>query len=238
MLIPVWRGEFGLKVRFHVPQVYAMGSGHVIEIEQGEEALYPLAKEWRVVPRAADSARRLSPKRSGRPEKRFQPVPHVAQGITADVVICPRRRDYGSAKNWPHWEALAELPGAFAAGAPDSSYYVACPRAWDYPRFLDASIEALRTARLCIATDAGLAHLAVLCGTPLLLITHRGLVAPGPQMDDRGKVLQGAYWPVRFEQYYQAANHMGSMIEMIDGWEHPLRVERRALELMGAVAPC
>jgi hypothetical protein len=231
MLIGSWTGELGMKIRWHVPQTYALGPGHIIEIEAGDEALYPLAAEWRIVPRVHDNARKVRPTRGGKPEKRFRPVPHVAQGITADVVICPRKRAYGSAKNWPHWSMLAELPGAFAAGAPDSSYDVDCPRAWDHARFLDASIEALRGARLCIATDAGLAHLAVLCGTPLLLITHRGLVAPGPQVDEHGRVTTAAYWPVRFEQYYRAANHCGSLIEMIDGWEHPERVAARALEL-------
>jgi hypothetical protein len=133
---------------------------------------------------------------------------------------------------------LAELPGAFAAGAPDSSYDVDCPRAWDHARFNDAAIEALRSARLCIATDSGNAHLAVLCGTPLLLVTYRGLIAPGPVLDERGRAMQPAYWPVRYQQYYAAANHTGSPIEMIDGWEHPLRVVRRAMNILEEVSLC
>lgn len=233
MRVPVWRGEFGLKIRFHVPQTYALGRGHTIEIEEGEEALYPLAAEWRVVPRQHDDRRQLSPVRSGRAELRFVPEPHVPHEVEARVVLCPRKRKYGSEKNWPYWDMLQNLPGAFAAGAPDSSYRLKCECAWDYERFLDASIAAMRQALLCVSTDAGLAHLAVLCGTPLLLITHRGLVAPGPQRDAKGKVTTPAYWPVRFEEYYVKANHTGSMIEMIDGWEHPDRVVERVLELVG-----
>lgn len=227
MIIRAWPGEFGLKVRYHVPQAYALGAGHVIEIEEGEEALYPLAAEWRVVPRAADRKRHGRPPTLG-PERRFIPEPHVRQGVAADVVICPRRREYGSAKNWPHWQALAGLPGAFAAGAPDSSEDVDCPRAWDYGRFLDASIEAMRGARLVVATDAGLAHLAVLCGAPLLLITHRGRVAPGPVINSRGRVAQTRYWPVRLDEYYHAANHTGSPIATIDGWDDPDAVAEAA----------
>ena len=232
-MIPAFRGEFGLKVRYHVPQVYAMGPGHVIEIEEGEEALYPLASEWRIVPRVEDSTRRKSPKRKGR-EGRFIPEPHVSQGVSARVVICPRLRSYGSAKNWPHWDMFAGIDGVFAAGAPDSSYEVSCPRAWDYSRFLDASIEAIRSARLVVATDAGLAHLAVLCGTPLLMVTHRGLVAPGPVLDERGRAMMPEYWPVRWEEYYVAANHMGVHMERVyDGWTNPEKVVARALELAG-----
>jgi hypothetical protein len=235
MLIPAFKGEFGLKLRYHVPRVYALGAGHVIEIEAGEEALYPLAKEWRVVPRGNDD-RRYGPGAThpGKAEQRFVPEPYVRQGVAADVVICPRKRNYGAQKNWPHWFHLSCLPGVFAAGAPDSSFDVDCPRAWDYARFLDASIEALRSARLCIATDAGLAHLAVLCGTPLLIITYRGLVAPGPIMSFTGRMIKPAYWPVKFDEYYAEANHTGSPIELIDGWEHPERVVERVLELTAA----
>jgi hypothetical protein len=235
VIVPAFRGELGLKIRYHVPWVYAKGPGHVVEIEEGEEALYPLAAEWRIVPRNQDDSRHGGPGRL-QPQKRFVPEPYVRQGITADLVLCPRKRNYGSSKNWNVWPWLAlqlEVDGfnVFAAGAPDSSYDVACPRAWDYPRFLDASIEAMRSARLVIATDAGLAHLAVLCGAPLLLITHRGLVAPGPVTDSKGRVFRPEYWPVRLQEYYRDANHTGSPIEAVDGWMHPERVLEKAKEM-------
>lgn len=225
--------ELGLKIRYPVPWAYALGVGYVVNCEPGEEALWPLALEHRIVPRVHDDTRRKGPGVRF-PQKRFVPEPHVAQGIKADVVICPRLRKHGPTKNWPHWDALTELPGVFASGAPDSSYEVNVPRAWDYARYLDASIEAMRSARLCIATDAGLAHLAVLCGTPLLLITYRGLVAPGAVIDADGRVIQRAYWPVKWREYYESANHTGAHMEMLDGWEHPERVLQRARELMGA----
>lgn len=228
MLIRAWRGEFGLRLRYFVPQVYALGRGHTIEIERGEEALFPLADEWRIVERAPDGSRHGRPPRIGR-ELRFVPEPHVPQDIRADIVICPRLRTYGEAKNWPHWHRLAELPGVFAAGAPDSSFNVKCERAWDYDRFLDASIEAMRSARLVIATDAGLAHLAVLCGAPLLLITHEGRVAPGPVISSSGRTAQRQYWPVRLDEYYHAANHMSAPIDTVDGWNDPDAVLRAAM---------
>lgn len=230
-------GEFGLLLRFVVPHVHALclERPRIVEAEVGTEALWPLAAELRMVPRPNDDTRQKGPGRRF-PEARFVPEPFIRQGIKADVVICPRLRKHGSAKNWPHWSALTDLPGVFAAGAPDSSYDLAmldAPRAWDYARFLDASIEAIRSARLVIATDAGLAHLAVLCGTPLLLIAYQGLVAPGPVMNADGRIVQRAYWPVKWADYYESANHTGAHLEMIDGWENPERVKARALELMG-----
>lgn len=237
VLIRAYRGEFGLKVRYHVPWVYAQGRGHTIEIEEGEEALYPLARRWNILPRAHDNDRRGGPgKRS--PVRWFVPAPHVVQNIgTYDVVVCPRRRLYGDAKNWDAWlqvtHSLQEMSvPVFAAGAPDSSYNVQCPRAWDYTRFLDASIEAMLSARLVVATDAGLAHLAVLCGRPVLLVTFRGLVAPGPVRDTSGHVFRRQYWPVRWREYYEAANHQNAPLEMIDGWEHPERVVRRVAQII------
>lgn len=231
-MIPAFRGELGHKVMFHAPWVYAKGPGHVVEIEEGDEALYPLAKEWRVVPRAADSERRRPAKLSG-PFKRFVPEPHVRQNVGAPgVVICPRKRDYGARKNWFGWHLLAsEIPYVFAAGAPDSSdTEVDCESAWHYKRFLDATIEAMRSAWLVVATDAGLAHLAVMCGAPLLLVTYRGLTAPGPQVDANGRIMKPNYGSVDLERYingYETTN-----IELFDGWERPHEVLERALQVV------
>ena len=247
-VIEAFRGEFGLMVRYHVPVVYAMGPGHVIEIEQGNEALYPLAAEWRVVPRTAEDTPEASRARSGigrprlkGPEKRFVPEPHVPQGVSADVVIAPRMRHYGASKNWRHWPLLAEgLTDkglkVFAGGTRDTSdTRVRCAAAWDHERSLDATIEAIRSARLVIATDAGIAHLAVLCGARLLLLTHRGMVAPGPVVDSSGRTVASDYWPVRMDEYYHAANHMGSPIECAPyAWDDPEAVLDRAAQILGA----
>jgi len=165
------------------------------------------------------------------PRRYFTPVPHVWQMIDPpDVVICPRRRAYGSGKNWPHWEPLRaalEDSGltAFSGGAQDSSdLSVGGPHAWNYDRPLDATIEAMLSARLVVATDAGLAHLAVLCGRPLLMITWNGLVAPGPVTNEDGKVFEPRYWPPKMERY-EAANHTGSMISVMhDVWDDPAKL--------------
>lgn len=219
-MIQLQRSEFGIRVRYHVPQAHAMMIDHgplPVEIEPGEEALYPLASHHVVAPqRFDDDNRRGGPRRLYHREERFIPKPHCNPDWTnpAHVCICPRARDYGSAKNWPHWPELAraledEGLHVTAAGAPDSSVECGVPCAWEFQRFTDASIAMLLGARLVIATDAGLAHLAILCGRPLLLLTHHGLIAPGPQVDATGKVLAPAYGPVKLGRYYHAANWKG-----------------------------
>lgn len=232
--VRAWRGEFGLKVYSHVPQVYALCQREpcVVEIEEGEQALYPAAESWEIVDRADDDTRYGAPPDLGVEPERFAAEPHVKQvDGSPDVVICPRKRSYGSEKNWHEWPHLASKlksygVSVYAAGAPDSSMDVPCHRAWEYERFLDASIEMIRAADLVVATDAGLAHLAVLCGADLLLVTHRGRVAPGPVITSSGDVASSEYWPVKMHRYREA-NHTGSRIETVDGWTNPERVLER-----------
>ena len=155
-------------------------------------------------------------------KKYFIPKPHVPVGdiIGCDVVVCPRKRGYGPDKNWRHWQPLVnELQSlglqVFAAGAPDSSFDVKTNsgRAWDYSRFLDASIAAMLSSKFVISTDNGLAHLAVVCGRPLAMISCRnGLVAEGT--DDKGR----PYWPIQIKRFTKE-NHTGSPIEiLLDTW--------------------
>lgn len=265
-----YRGEFGFNVMAHAPQVHAaLTPGvDVVFCEPGNEAMYPGAREYLHVSRREDSERRVynemdllmwamkqsyqlygddvvcvSPDLDAR-RSYFVPEPYKRRGITADVVICPRRRDYGSDKNWPHWQALADLlmhessidtrTVVYAAGAPDSSYDIKCDGlAWDHKRFLDASIEAILSARLVIATDAGLAHLAVMCGRPLLMISYSDecLVAPGT--DDMGR----PYWPIKIERYHQANHQQSTVCVVQDGWDRLDRTYQAAMSTLEG-SPC
>jgi len=257
-----FRGELGLKLRYHVPAVHAMRPD-VVCMEPDEEALYPSAGTRYLVERNRDDDRRekyakdgaylrtLEPQlraafpraqfvetAPGMPEARFIPEPLLRRGLAADVVICPRKRVYGASKNWDGWALLAEQLQAaglsvFAGGAPDSSNPVPCPAAWELERFLDATIEAMLVARVVVATDAGLAHLAVLCGRPLVLIAYGGgLVAPGPVLDSDGHQTMPIYWPIRLDRYYHQANHMHAPIRVVpNGWERPEDVLAAALEI-------
>jgi len=263
-----FRGELGMKLWWHAPAVFALAGPKVVYIEEGEEALYPGAEKWIAVERNHDdrrrnhygrdvefvtpvemvararfgaSARYLKPDQKW-PRKRFTPLPHVPTEVDCDVVVCPRKRNYGAGKNWDEWPALtarltAEGLRVFAGGAADSSYDVPCEKAWDHERNLDATIAAMHSARVVVATDAGLAHLAVLCGRPLLMVTYgAGLVAPGSVDDENGRPMEPCYWPVKMERYREA-NHLGSPITLVHhGWEDPERVLRETQGLIAARA--
>ncbi len=253
------RGEFGLKLRYHVPAVHAIEGPKIVYHEEGNECLYPSADQLVPVSTIPDFLRRGTHPRGdrvavniirevseeawpdaeiiktkpGMPEARFIPEPKEKYGIVGrDVVICPRKRTYGASKNWGYenWSIVLSLLilnriGVMTAGAPGTSEEFAGLEATHrFPRYLDATIEAMLQAKLVIATDAGLAHLAMLCGIPLLLITYRGLVAPGPVLDPDGRAMKPAYWPVRFSEYYQAANHRNVDIIAVDAWENPSNV--------------
>lgn len=235
--VPAWPGEFGLKVYSYVPQVHTvcLESPTPVEIEEGEEALFPAAEYYMVAERVDDSERHGAPPDLGVEPTRFVPEPHVSQlAQSPDIVVCPRWREYGSEKNWEGWNKLTSdlrLDGyeVHAAGAPDSSKPTPCLRAWDYDRFLDASIEMMLEADLVVATDAGLAHLAVLCGADLLVVTYEGRVAPGPVIDSQGNIAREAYWtagwgPDEDCNRFEDANHRGARIEYVDGWEDVSRV--------------
>lgn len=254
------RAEFGLKVNWFVPAVHGMEGERAVYIEEGEQALFPSATRWLEVQRQEDKARRNRYVRDKDfvkmieaearvrfpgaeicrpdttwPKKRFVPKPMVRRGIGCDVLVSPRKREYGPEKNWPYWEELTRRLCAnglrvFAGGAPDSSFPVDCERAWDYDRFLDATIEAMVSAKLCIATDAGLAHLAVLCGTPLLMITHgKGLVAPGPSKDESGRIMDETYWPVKTKRYEDANHRRSEIAYLYEAWFDLDLVERETL---------
>jgi len=154
------------------------------------------------------------------PRKYFIPEPTdflMRDSIDCDVVVCPRKREYGSDKNWEHWQKVTDMlidkgKKVFAAGAPDSSFdiYTNAGRAWDFSRHLDASIVGILKSSLVLATDNGVAHLAVMCGRPLAMIAYKdGLVSPGK--DDVGN----DYWPIKIERF-NLENYCDSKIEVLN----------------------
>lgn len=225
-----YRGEFGHKIMWHVPTVYGCKEEKVVCCEQGEEALFPNALDHVIVDRHDDNKRReymrheeelynslkevLSAKynnpeflfpRVGEPHW-FVPKPVQTFGISCDIVICPRKRKYGYLKNWKHWHLLFDRISpkyrVFTAGAPDSSEEIGNSIAWKYPRFLDATLEAILSSKVVIATDNGLAFLALLCGKPLILICYDGeKTAPG-------------YPRINFPRY-KKTNHLNVDIDTI-----------------------
>jgi len=240
-----YRAEFGFICMFHAPQVNAIPTPKIAMIEDGMESLYPDCdyeyvdyrpdkdRRARPEPDRLNLAKRLWQERNidadiifhepdqKAPRKYFIPQPYQAvKGMpdSFDVAVCPRWRQYGSDKNWKHWQELTNfLTGeglsVFAAGHPDSSYRVInCDAAWNDTygnRYLDNTIAGMLRSRLVVATDNGLAHLALMCGRPLALISHEdGLVAEGH--DDVGQ----PYWPIKLHRFH-AENHQGASIRVI-----------------------
>lgn len=184
------------------------------ELEQlWEERLRGTFKKYMKTPFPLDQAM---------PRKYFIPKPYgdVSQAKLYDVTVCPRKRGYGADKNWPYWIELAEKlqrhnMRIFSAGHPESSYMIDSDAAWNRGGgYLDETIHAMLHSRIVVATDAGLAHLALMCGRPLLMITHKdGLVAPGT--DDVGN----DYWPVRMDRYNEENHTNAPIIQIHDGWD-------------------
>ena len=245
----------------HVPAVHAMEGRKIVVCEPGEELLYPSAESHMICERANDDDRRdLISKDKGidviesnfmckakslwatadfrifrtsesMPRAYFKPESDYDPGMFIDVVICPRLREYGKEKNWPHWNRLAWLIGnrtdiryPVAIGAPDSSDLSVTMANWPpctqfddmRDRDLAAAVACLTNARLCIATDAGLAHLAMWCGCPLLLISDgpECRVAPGPVLNGDGSVAYDQYWPIKLDRY-RAQNHLGADLMVV-----------------------
>lgn len=258
--VPPFRGELGITIRFHACAVRALPRPVLVVHEPGLEALYPDCDRKLVKPLPDVQRRwtyghdrefvdvwreRLQGHRVVMPDKEnrleilpFLPEPAVLQRPDEDpgIVVCPRRRRYGPGKNWDDWPDLvkrlrSEGHRVFAAGLEETSYRtVAHERSWDYRRPLDATIEAMRRARVVVATASGPSLLAVLCGAPLLLVgSQGGRVAPGPSEDLDGNVHHIEYWPIPVRDYYEPLDHLGSGIELVpDGWEEPDTVLRFA----------
>lgn len=258
--VPPFRAELGILVRFHACAVRALPRPVTVAHEGGLEALYPDCERVIVESRPDEERRWtyrhdtafvdtwrdhfqglrvVMPDKENRlPFQGFFPEPFEKQrdGSDPGVVLCPRWRSYGSEKNWDFWPWVAKRlrqagVRVFAAGLRESSYDIgADENAWDYARPLDATIEAMRSASLVVSTASGLSLLAVLCGSPLLLVgSMNGKVAPGPARDLSGKIHHDRYWQIPLADYYRPINHSLSPIELVpSGWENPGLVVERA----------
>jgi hypothetical protein len=269
-----FRGEFGIKLLRHVCRVHAIKHPNKLVVcEEGDEALYPSARSIINCARNVDHSRRDQPSEdsvfvqhfaaeaichllvpgdsivwpsfSG-PTEYFVPKPYVNVNctVTPDVVICPRKRAYGSSKNWPYWWDLVKhlsqlgIRSVVAAGGQDNSdrnVEKLLPCSWTFPRTLDRTLDWMGRAKVVLATDSGLAHLSVWCGKHLVLISHgNGLVAPGPVADETGRVLRSQYWPINQAQY-ESENHLKSKIEVLsDSWHNPRSVASRIHSILTA----
>jgi hypothetical protein len=249
-----YRGEFGHRVMWHAPQVYACREpDKVVICEKGQEIFYPGAGEYCHCDRLRDDKRRMRLEREhldtwraiariswpdgeciepdpnpDAPRKYFTPQPIDPDPVWAeskwDVIVCPRMRDYGSDKNWWGWQyvvrKLQQSGLEVAAVGNEQSMWVPCLSTYEGSpsqyKINDNTVAGMLNAKMVLATDSGTAHLAVMCGRPLLIVTHNhGCIAEG--VDDVGR----PYWPVMMDRYVKA-NHCGVLIDRIfHGWNDP-----------------
>jgi hypothetical protein len=103
----------------------------------------------------------------------FTVMPPCVESCATDILICPRKKDNSSPhRNWNGWDRLyAHLVNAghrvVAVGKKDQSGdCITAPWIHD----LDHIASAMTKTKLVVATDAGLAHLAILLRVPLAVI--------------------------------------------------------------------
>jgi hypothetical protein len=107
---------------------------------------------------------------------KFVPVvPHELPPV--DVALCPRRRNHGTEKNWPHWMAVADAIRAagFTVGlvGQEATSYAETPadvRAWQHPDGETAgTVDLLTHSSIYVGGDTGVSHLCALADVPTIL---------------------------------------------------------------------
>ncbi|HWE03159.1 MAG TPA: hypothetical protein VG326_12185, partial [Tepidisphaeraceae bacterium] len=108
------------------------------------------------------------------PDQRI-PFRPKRRGLTAEVLIGVRRRQFHDTKNFPHWQRIADALRAegitFATIGDRSSSFDLDGQEWHSRDFdTDAAIEGMQSCRLFLSTDTGSAHLAATVGCRQLVI--------------------------------------------------------------------
>jgi ADP-heptose:LPS heptosyltransferase len=125
------------------------------------------------------------------PQGNFQPVPACpAPAWYPEILVAPRFRKHGEARNFPHWnKVVQDLRGlgyhVGIIGVPETSATIdgitMDRKAWGHDDNLGVTLHWMSKAKMVIATDSGMAHLAVLAGAPLLVVYEARGKVPGPE---------------------------------------------------------
>lgn len=109
------------------------------------------------------------------PERRI-PFTPKRRGITADVCLGVRVRDFCTERNFPaqHWQAIAdaltEAGITFGVVGKRPTSFDLDGQAWHTEGDCDAAIEAVENCRLWVGTDTGTSHLAsTIGGRPMII---------------------------------------------------------------------
>ena len=173
----------------------------------------------------------LPPKRTNvDPECSFKPSPKTVMDCpNIDVLVCPRYREHGKHRNYQHWEEVVHklqdqgLTVALAGMRQTSVDVHSVPeylKSWNYDS-LDSVLHMMNASKLVLATDAGLAHLAVLNGSSLRVIYDKqGVEAGKPEWP----------WALPHMKKYATAECQ----PILNGWNNPSVVVEAVNSFLGA----
>lgn len=164
------------------------------------------------------------------PEGNFQPMPACpAPAWYPEILVAPRFRKHGEGRNFPHWnKVVQDLRGlgyrVGILGVPETSSAIdnvpLDHRAWGHDDNLGVTLHWMQKAKMVIATDSGMAHLAVLAGAPLTVIYETRGELPGPEG-----------WPWIYP--HMKAHARAYCEPVLQGWTHPENVKDAVLKALG-----
>lgn len=125
------------------------------------------------------------------PEGNFIPKPTcLPPAWHPQILVAPRHRAHGEARNYPHWNRVVQdlracgytvgVLGTKETSAPVENIPLD-HNAWSHEDNLGVTLHWMSKAKMVIATDSGMAHLAVLTGAPLLVLYELRGKLPGPE---------------------------------------------------------
>lgn len=177
--------------------------------DPGDEAVYPVKK-----------CRPL-------PEFNFKPIVAEDPGLAFDVTVCPRYREHGKHRNYSHWKTVVGylVEAGYRVclvGMKETSVDVDCVqemyKSWNYD-VLETSLAFMNNSKLVLATDSGLAHLAVLNQRPLKVI-----------YDIPGKEAGKLEWPWALP--HMKAHATDHCEPILYGWDDPDKVITQVIEYL------
>jgi len=158
------------------------------------------------------------------PAHAFIPKPMGSKPpVYPEILVAPRFRKYVPGRNYAYWvtvmKALAGLKtrdgGNLAIGiiglketSTDLPELDDCWKAWNYSDGFGVTLHWMRRARLVLATDSGLAHLAVMARAPLKVIYGKAGKASGKTKG-------------RWAFPYMQAHAMAHCEPILGGWDSP-----------------
>jgi hypothetical protein len=151
-------------------------------------------------------------------------------GRLPDIVVAPRCRKHGINRNFAHWQEVCDVLSSSGhtiglIGVKEASLDVQgvseAYKSWNYEENLSVTLQMMNHARLTLATDSAMAHLAVLNQTPVYVI-----------YDKPGREAGHPEWPWTIP--HMEAHAVAEVKPILFGWTSPETVVSCVLESIGS----